>query len=172
MTGPPKSPMTKALVPPRPNLGPEPWPARLSFGVRETAACVLIVALLGLAVWYWLRPRRRCGTKVGSAAHGRQESDSPRERLIARAEAIRASLADRFDPSWLASTTEEIAGQAVLVEAFGSELASRLVQFLSLADRAKFALDDADELQGGDWDGWTSEYLTTAAGASSRIKGR
>ncbi|MEO6809526.1 MAG: hypothetical protein ABI353_10495 [Isosphaeraceae bacterium] len=172
MTKAPTSPMTKALVPPRPNLGPEPWSAPLSFGVRETLACALVVALVGLAAWCWLRSRRKRRAEVGSVVPGQRDPDSPRERLIARAEAIRANLANRFGSSLLASTTEEIADQGMLVEAFGLDSASRLVQFLHLADRAKFDLDDADDLQGDDWEDWTSEYLTPAAGASTRIKGR
>jgi hypothetical protein len=174
MTNPPTSPTSRALVPPRPNPGPEPWPASLEFGPRETLAWGVIVALIGLAAWWLFRVLRQRGSvsRARSVGSEPQESATPRERLIARAEAIRANLANRFGSSWLASTTEEIAGQAVLVEAFGPDSATRLIQFLRLADRAKFALDIADDLQRDDWDEWTSEYLTLAAGASSRIKGR
>jgi len=172
------------LVPPRPNLGPEPLPPSLSLaelvlaGVLGTALMVLLLS--GLVRLRRRRGRGRLGTAPFEVPAG--PFASRREQMAAWSSAIRAALAARFGGHWQARTTEEIAADAALGERLGPEPAAELVRFLALADLAKF--DDRAGLQPPLPDpdlasGWlvalvasTSPSSVPAAGARSRIKGK
>ena len=172
-------PSEAVLVPPRPNLGPEPPP-----GDPTTAAVVLAILLFSAltmttAGLRLLRARRR-------RRAARPDSPGPptgpfatrREQMAAWSAAVRDALAVRQGPQWRARTTEEIAADATLAATLGPALAARLVELLTLADRAKF--DDVDGLQ-PPWPdlatGWLVDFVAgsstvPAAGARSRIKGK
>ena len=98
--------------------------------------------------------------------------------MAAWSSAIRAALAARFGGHWQARTTEEIAADLTLSERLGPEPTAELVQFLALADLAKF--NDRDGLQPPLPDvapEWLVEFVASAssvpaAGAMSRIKGK
>ncbi len=154
-----------ALVPPRPNLGPEPlepgpaWPFWLA----------LIAAIL-LAAGFISRRRRRRVHPSSAIEASVEPVGSSSEILIGWADRARDVLAERFGPARRASTTEELADDAGLVEQLGPELTADLLALLRAADRAKFAPDlepdpapptDPAALMGA-----------LAAGASSIKKGR
>lgn len=139
-----RAPTHAVLVPPRPNLGPEPMPEDRSLTPRPLA-WLPAAGIIGVVLWLWLRRRLR---RRGDVRHAgpRRPAAAPatlRDQTIARSRAVRAALAARFGPSWSAKTTEEIAAEPALAEGLGAEPAARLVAFLAEADRAKFA-DAAD----------------------------
>jgi hypothetical protein len=129
----------------------------------------LVAVVLGLAVWrFVLRVRR------GRASARKERTEvtvpaTPRERVVALSATVRGLLAARFDETWLAKTTEEIAASASLVEAFGAETTDRLVAFLRAADRVKFAPEGQGD-EAGDWLDWASGFVS--AGARSTTNGR
>jgi len=161
-----------ALVPPRPNPGPEPfaeprptwgWLAGLSFTV-------------GLLAFWALNRRRQRARRTLERPSETIAPGLPQEPLVALAESVRAALVARFGASWRAKTTEEIASDAAPADAFGVETAERLVTLLREADRAKFAATDAagsgsqrDDVDA--WMPWVAEFLAEA-GATSRISGK
>jgi hypothetical protein len=172
------------LVPPRPNLGPEPLPRRL-----DTLELALIVAaaalgLMGLAVALRRLGRQRRGMGPDPARPTLPEGPfaTRREQMAAWSGVVRETLSLRFGDRWRARTTEEIASDPGLAEALGPEAAARLVRFLAESDRAKF--DDREGLQSplsGDPPGpgldldWVAGFIAAsvpAAGARSRITGR
>lgn len=162
-----------AVLPPRPNLGPEPWP--------ETARpmtlwlVVIGVAAIAIAVAAWVGRRRRARKRSSQAELGNEIAidagdPTPRSRLIALAETARRLLAARFGAAWLAKTTEEIAERPELVEWLGSEKAAALAELLGDADLAKFAAT-WDGPQREDWADWLDGFRADA-GAISTIKGK
>jgi len=176
-----KSGTGAVLVPPRPNLGPEPMPARPStwgmIGFLLIAASIAI-GLLGMIRRY-RRPGRRDRLRAGRAATVRVPAGpfaSRRDQMAAWSAEVRAALADRFGGHWLALTTEEIAADRTLTETLGTGPAADLIRFLIDADRAKF--DDREGLQpprDEDVPGWLSGFVASsvpAAGARSMIKGK
>lgn len=96
--------------------------------------------------------------------------------MAAYSAAVRSALAARFGAQWNARTTEEIADDATLAEAIGPERSAQLVEFLSLADRAKF--DDREGVQSPLPDAapeWLAGFVASSvpeAGARSMIKGK
>ena len=120
-----------ALVPPRPNLGPEPMPAAWPW---PWAWSGLIVATLAIAVVAAVGLRRRVKARV-------DEIPSPPgpPTLTLTADELRDALAARFGPGWRARTTEEILGDPAIVALLGASGHDRLDGLLRSADRAKFA---------------------------------
>jgi hypothetical protein len=169
------------LVPPRPNLGPEPMPGRLS--TSGWIGIWLIGASLSVGLFWWLRrsywprrserarPRGPAGDDVPAGPFA-----SRRDQMTAWSAEVRGTLADRFGEHWRARTTEEIAGDVSLIERLGDETAARLVRFLIDADRAKF--DDREGLQPPLVDAvpeWVAGFVASsvpAAGARSMINGK
>lgn len=162
------------LVPPRPNLGPEPWVETRPRGADLPALGVylaLAIAIIG-ASWRLRRLRARghpAPRMSGTTAGPMGDPPSRRQRLIALSGAVREAFVVRFGPAWRSKTTEEIAREVDLAEAFGPEDAARLLRFLQHADRAKFA----DEREPGlppspdDGEDWVQEFIA-AAGAHSK----
>jgi hypothetical protein len=171
------------LVPPRPNLGPEPLPRSLSITALVLAGLlVAAVAATVLARLVRFRRQRRDRRDTAPFEAPAGPFDSRGEQMAAWSLAIRAALAARFGGHWHARTTEEIAADPIVAERLGPELATALVRFLAVADLAKF--DDRDGLQPPLPDpdfmpGWlsaldapTSAPGVPSAGAMSRIKGK
>ncbi len=167
---------SEGLIPPRPNLGPEPW-ADPPGGPRRLPpwAWFLAPALL-LAAWRWRRLRRRRIRPAGDglAAPPADPDPSPRLRMIAASDSVRVALIGAFGPSWKSKTTEEIAAEPAVGDRLGPDRAARLGEFLAEADRAKFAGQEPGGVEG--WEAWAASFAeglaAGAAGARSRINGK
>jgi hypothetical protein len=171
------------ILPPRPNLGPEPMDEPVSV-VAAAAALGGVAALAGLLAWWtWRRraaARARRSAKASAPAWVDPNSLPPRGRMLQWSEMVRRALIDRFGPPWAAKTTEEIAADPDLAGVLGAERSEELIRFLRAADLAKFAGPERNggeysPDQGEDWDGWVSAFVAATAveaGARSRIKGR
>ncbi|WP_165249709.1 hypothetical protein [Paludisphaera soli] len=124
----------EALVPPRPNLGPEPW--RDDSPAASWPAWIAL-ALLAACVAAWIARKRRPG---GAAAPGlsAESDDSPETRLVALGVFVRKVMAARLGPALRARTTEEIAADPRLAERLDAEDLGRLVAILGAGDRVKF----------------------------------
>jgi hypothetical protein len=133
------------------------------------------IGLLGL-VHFLRRPGRRRRPGAGRLGLPDGPFDSRRDQMAAYSAAVRSALAARFGAQWNARTTEEIADDATLAEAIGPERSAQLVEFLSLADRAKF--DDREGVQSPLPDAapeWLAGFVASSvpeAGARSMIKGK
>jgi hypothetical protein len=171
---------TARLVPPRPNLGPEPLvdssgaPGWLAAGLFAA-----VVIALGLAAWRRARRRRADRRRdrqallrairlpEGRALMGRAEA------IVSLAYAVRAALVADFGELWRAKTSEEVAADQALSGALSPETRSRLVVFLQLADRAKFSGADLDlsyrDIE--DWALWVKDFVMDAD-ARSTITGK
>jgi hypothetical protein len=163
----------ESLVPPRPNLGPEPWPDRQGWPSSADWWMLALVLLVLVAGWRWRRARSK-GQTLGSAGPSEISSSgdsSPRQRLIASSEQVRDALIGAFGSPWGSKTTEEIAIEPILLERFERSEVERLITFLTEADRAKFARDESNHLD--DWEVWAGGFVARmASGASSRIIGK
>ena len=155
------------LVPPQPNLGPEPfkepalvWPWFIAiFGV------VITVALFRLR-----KPRTGRSQTAGSAMADVATPVPSVERMAMLSAEVRRSLALRFDETWLAKTTEEISANAALNDRLGTDGATRLVDFLRAADLARFARKEGQGVEFEAWLDWATAFV--AAGASSKRIGK
>ncbi len=127
----------RVLVPPRPNLGPEPWSEeRMSPWPLLAVGLVLAALLAGLI---WLIRRRRRKRRAVSSPQPVTSLDTPDAQLLSLAVQARETLATRFGPSLRARTTEEISSDAVVKEALGNDHFASLIRLLSTADHWKFA---------------------------------
>lgn len=154
-----------SLVPPRPNLGPEPWPEPPGWSGRAVGAMLGLMGLLLLLAWRWQRRRvRRHSARPSSVEAIPEETvDDPRRRLIASAEVARGALIAAFGPAWRSKTTEEIADDTGPSARFEPAEVERLVALLRLADRVKFA--SADPGPPDDWEAWSARFASRAASA-------
>jgi hypothetical protein len=128
----------RALVPPQPNLGPEPWSEPQSIS-RVLLAVVLLVCLL--CCWLaWRRLGRRRAQHVRHDLSNQGPPDAtPRGRLVAHSDSIRDVLAKQFGPAWRAKTTEELSAEVRLEEVLGHDQLQELIRFLDEIDQLKFA---------------------------------
>jgi hypothetical protein len=138
-------PAAKGLVPPRPNLGPEPWPTGPPWGAMFVAA-VLGLAMIIALLFARLLGRRRPGARVGGAPASPAEV-TPRDQMVALSAAIRQALSDKLGPSWRAKTTEEVAIDPLLENLLGREHLGELSRFLDRVDRLKFAPERSNHQQ-------------------------
>ncbi|APW63420.1 hypothetical protein [Paludisphaera borealis] len=126
----------QALVPPRPNPGPEPWSGD---GGLANPLLIVAVAAAGLsAVWLWRR-RRRVKQPSRPPTPSLPLDESPEARLLALCEQVRGTLSSRFGPGLRARTTEEIAVDLQILDLLGVERFDRLTELLRTGDRLKFA---------------------------------
>jgi Domain of unknown function (DUF4381) len=130
----------RGLVPPRPNLGPEPW--------REPDAAPWLLLAIGIAAvvvlllaWLWRRRRAALvARRPAAAVDGLAAADpTPRDRLVGLSESIRDALTAQFGSSCRAKTTEELSADARLAELLGDEGFRELIQFMDRIDLVKFA---------------------------------
>jgi hypothetical protein len=130
-------PIGRSLVPPRKNLGPEPWPER-----RPLQSAWVIVAILTLSVAVWLlgrMVRRRLARSRPGQATPAVVDVTPRGRLVGLSTSTKNALATRFGSTWRAKTTEELADEPPLRDVLGPEMLTQLIEFLDRIDRLKFA---------------------------------
>lgn len=139
------------LIPPRPNLGPEPWDegGGAGLGTMVGVGAVVAIAIL-LAGWGWTRSRRR--RRGPERIAPTTDDPGPTDPWITASEAARAALIRLFGPSWRSKTTEEIAADAALGDRLGPDRFEDLIALFLRADRAKFAADgpSEDDPDGGD----------------------
>lgn len=131
------------LVPPRPNLGPEPWRDPSSkFWLPMILATAAIVVFL--AAGFWLRRKRSRGrrSRVTGLVNDPAQA-GPRGQLVGLSESVRDALTTRFGNSVRAKTTEELADDPHLAEALDVESFEDLIRFLDRIDRIKFATGSA-----------------------------
>ena len=143
----------RPLVPPRPNLGPEPWPGTDGSNFRiglDTLAAAVVLAAVAVA-WRRLFARKR--PVVAEVPAESPVPETYRGRMIGWDQVVRRRLVDRFGPPWAARTTEEI---AELSDAIGDD-ADRLLAFLRASDLAKFSGSEPDLAE--DWGPWVGEFL-------------
>jgi hypothetical protein len=161
----------ESLVPPRPNLGPEPWPESSRWpGPLGWSGAGLALAFL-LILWRRRRRNTRSAAPENLEAATIDPDRSPRQRLIASSEVVRSVLMDAFGPAWGSKTTEEIGDDPTLLERFDQAQANRLVTFLKVADRVKFASAEPDQVE--DWESWASSFVSgLAAETKSKTIGR
>lgn len=160
-------------VPPRPNLGPDPIGPDAGSGAPGWALpLILLVVVVATGVIVARRSRRFRLCLESTPQLPKLESPGHVEAVRALSAVVRQALVARFGPDWWARTTEEIAADAVAEESLGREGFDRLITFLRLADRVKFAGANEAEAQGvvETWAGWVEAFL--AAGASSTINGK
>lgn len=159
------------LLPPRPNLGPEPWRSPSGPGVEWLALIVvlLIIAAVGLALWR--KARRDRSGRAGSISDRGASRDvgSLGDRRVSRAETLRDALIAAFGPSWGAKTTEEIAEEPELASRIGPERVGEVVALLTEADRAKFSGGSIEGDPPGD-DDWLDASLRTLVEALKSSK--
>ncbi len=119
----------KGLVPPRPNLGTEPWASEPPIALYLSAAAVFIaLAFVGLLLWRLRRRRRRMPPQ--SLPTASPPDDSPRGQMVALSATLREALTHQFGTSWCAKTTEELATDSRLEELLGVEELTELSRFL------------------------------------------
>jgi hypothetical protein len=165
----------KGLVPPRPNLGPEPWrepdaTSRLLLGLG-----IAVVALV-LAAWAWRRRIRRAARVRGGLSAAPTAADpTPRDRLVGLSETIRDALTAQFGVSCRAKTTPELSADVRLAELLGAEGFEELMQFLDRIDLLKFAperSDHRDEALDEALKAWEPRVTALAARIRARPRAR
>ena len=163
----------RGLVPPRPNLGPEPWrdPAPAD---RLLLALAVVAIGLVLVAWAWRRRRSIRARSIGPASRALSAADpGPRGRLVGLSETIRDALTAELGSSFRAKTTEELSADERLIVLLGDDGFRELMQFLDRIDRVKFAPSrpaDQDEELSQALTMW--EPLMTALAARIRAKPR
>ncbi len=157
----------RGLVPPRPNLGPEPW--------REPDAAPWLLLAIGIAAvavvllaWLWRRRRAaRHARRAATAVDGLAAADpTPRDRLVGLSESIRDALTAQFGSSCRAKTTEELSADHRLAELLGDEGFRELIRFLDRIDLVKFAPERSgnhDETLGELLSAWEPRVATLSA---------
>jgi hypothetical protein len=165
-----------SLVPPCPNLGPEPLDSLTVPSIWLALPAILIVVTVLLVSLRLLRGRLRGKTGKGPDRQGQPTPASSADVLIELSGRVRGALVERFGETWRAKTTEEISSDPALFEVFGRVTALRLIAILSEADRLKFAAEETVETHpqsedADDWAAFVSLFLA-AAGARSMTTGK
>jgi hypothetical protein len=127
----------RSLVPPRPNLGPEPWSESAKLDGLWLAVAAIGAVVAGLVAWRIVRRGRSWRNAPDSSPA--VLDPTPRGRLVALSITAKSALAARFGLNWRAKTTEELATQPALAELLGPEMLGELIEFLDRVDRIKFA---------------------------------
>jgi hypothetical protein len=146
----------------------------LPWAIGAGIVAILVAAFI---VWRTQKARRKRPEGISTTKFQLDGSASERERLIALSGAIRDALAQRFDATWLAKTTEDLAASPTLASAISADDYVRLLAFLRAVDRLKFSRDGLDS---GDPDDqrdmfsalvdWAKSFV--AADASSTMTGK
>ncbi|WP_435021936.1 hypothetical protein TA3x_002640 [Tundrisphaera sp. TA3] len=128
-------PAGESLIPPRPNLGPEPWeepgglgPAWIGGGLALALALILVA-----------RRRRLARKRPAGESDGPSDGGAGLDPWVAASERAREALVRAFGPGWRSRTTEEIEADPMLADRLGPDHATRLVALFRRADLAKFA---------------------------------
>jgi hypothetical protein len=128
------------LRPPRPEIVPTFWEQH---GGWMIALSVVLLGLMGLAIWRLTRPRPPA--PVPAVIQARQALEPLRQQpenglLLSRvSRVVRHYLADAFGLAPAERTTAEICQAMASMEQVGPELSQKLAGFLQECDRRKFA---------------------------------
>lgn len=156
-------------LPPRPNLGPEPWPE-----TQWPSAWWLGLGAfpLLLAGWRYRRTRKPSGAqKLDEQPSGTDRELSATERFLALVARLRETLVARFGMNWVAMTTEEL-DVALQSKNIGTRPA-RIVELFRVSDRVKFADHTVDSAYLIEAESLASTFFKELAdGASSNQNGR
>ncbi len=134
----------RGILPPRPNLGPEPWQDSQSINGNVLALAVLALLILGWQVFRWLR-RRQSRLNPDDLAYQHRPDATPRDRLVGLSNSIRETLTVQYGSTWRAKTTKELAADTQLVQTVGPEGFDDLIRFLDRVDLLKFAPERTDQ---------------------------
>jgi hypothetical protein len=160
------------LRPPRPTPGPERWPETgLDAGIWPWVAALGGVGLL-LMAWSALVARRRQVARSVASETPEAEPKTPSERALRAARAIRHRVAERWGDAYWARTVEEWREAPELAQTLAPDLLARVLKTLELADRVKFAGEDASEDQGTEAESAAEECRAMLAGAISTTSPR
>jgi len=139
-----RAPAPRSLVPPRPNLGPEPWSEPQSSWIAFAALWLGFVIIVTSVIVYGVLRKRRVAPRMGETSSAFDDFDTtPRERLIGLSKSLRGALSDRFGAAYRARTTEELASDVKLSEFLGASLRQELIEFFDQVDQLKFAPERA-----------------------------
>jgi hypothetical protein len=127
------------LVPPRPNLGPEPWSEVSTRRDLPWIIGSLAAGLLLCICWFVIRRRGRRRRAIPPLVQHVIGIDDPAAQLVNLAGQVREMLATRFGPSIRARTTEELSADPAIKEALGGDRLESLIRLLRAADLWKFA---------------------------------
>jgi hypothetical protein len=153
------------LIPPRPNLGPEPWPETSSITIKLVEFGLLLICLGIVAFWGIRRRRMKRGRQHPTRPPAAAPDDSPEAQVLYLAGQVRDTLNARYGPCTRARTTEEICADSQLREAIGGRHMDQLTRLLQTADRLKFAPHSEDEYKDNllndlsTWDVWLKSFL-------------
>jgi hypothetical protein len=169
MTSSPEQALKTVILPPRPNLGPEPLPP-LEDPALVGLAWTVVACLLALLAIGWLFLRRR--RKAPSTEAPRKRPSLPQEpvdlavdSVVSAAEQARRLVAHRFGHDWLARTTDELLDDPAVTQTLHSSTRSRLEALLLAADRVKFAARNGEPVLDQGWD----ELLSTLRSELSTV---
>ncbi|MHB1556120.1 MAG: hypothetical protein ACYC61_01440 [Isosphaeraceae bacterium] len=138
----------RGLVPPKPNLGPEPWrDVRPGSRLLLPAVLVVIAVVFLMLAWAWRRRRAALLARRTFADLTMAAEPTPRDRLVGLSDSIRDALTVPFGTSGRAKTTEELASDERLAGLLGDEDFRELIRFLDRIDVLKFAPERGDNGQ-------------------------
>ena len=129
-------------LPPRPNLGPEPWPESDWFSTWWLLIFLPVMTLVG---WRVRRARSMSRSQPAEIPMPVEspEAVSPAEKLVRLTEGLRQELVARFGANWAAMTTEEI-DRTLPLKMIGLPRES-IVELFRAADRVKFGDQGVEE---------------------------
>ncbi len=158
----------KALVPPRPNLGPDPLPDGVATG-WWVGLSVLVVMVVMASLWRWRRRRRvmNAASLEAAVGLGGASGASAEDLMLGLGVSVRGLLIERFGQVWRAKTTEELATSLDLAKILGEEGLAELVAVLDRVDQIKFA--SAGEESGRSLEGELGMWRPRADGVMERL---
>lgn len=161
--------MNDRIVPPRPNLGPEPWDDRSSTDLFVIIAFALFIINVLLFFYKLLMELRTSARSKSSSLTASPANDDPQAVWVAWSNRVRAALDREFGAGHSARTTEEIEDDSAIKTGMNADRRDRLIAFLRAADHAKFggesiALDPETRLK---WDDWVQEFCRTGESSSN-----
>jgi hypothetical protein len=162
-------PLGQSLVPPRKNLGPEPWPEPSPLEPFWIFLAVSTSVLVASACWRLFGRARARSRPAGTTTD--LPDLTPRGRLVALSNSTKNALAARFGASWRAKTTEELAAEPTLAEILGPEPLKELIEFLDRIDRLKFAVERPNQIR-QPLEAELADWNPRIAGVIARIEAR
>ncbi len=159
-----------------PTASPDTGPQRWAEPVSDLRMWWWIGGLggLGLALMGWSAygARRRRVAALENEEIAEESPKTPSDRVVRSARAIRELASERLGETYRARTVEEIGESSELEQTLGSDLFAQFLHVLNLADRVKFAGEEANEDQGLEACDAVEACRSAFEGASSRINAR